>query len=163
MTADRAVSASRFRHSTACAGVLALIAVPLVAGCGHQGGPPRAAVRGEVRVQDVPLKTGVIRFIPAGQTKGPVALTTIKEGRYEFTTSDGPMLGANSIEIVPGLAENPLAGARDIKAAWTEYAKTVAARTPVGTAPKRLNRNTEWKVDVKAKGQNTFDFKLASQ
>ena len=132
MTADRAVSTSRFHHSTACAGILALMTFPLLAGCGHHVGPPRAAVRGEVRVQDVPLKTGVIRFIPTGQTKGPVALTTIKEGRYEFTTSDGPMLGANSIEIVPGLAENPLAGARDIKTAWAEYAKTVAASTPAG-------------------------------
>jgi hypothetical protein len=163
MTADRAVSCSRFRYSPACAGVLMLATFPLMAGCGHQGGPPRAAVRGEVRVQDAPLKTGVIRFIPAGQGKGPVALTTIKEGRYEFTTSDGPVLGANSIEIVPGLAENPLAGARDIKAAWTEYAKTVAANTPAGAVPKRPTRNAEWKVDVKAKGQNTFDFKLASQ
>jgi hypothetical protein len=116
-----------------------------------------------VRVQDVPLKRGVIRFIPTGQTKGPVALTTIEEGRYEFTTSDGPMLGANSIEIVPGLAGNPVAGARDIKAAWAEYAKTVAASTPAGAVPKRPTRNAEWKVDVKAKGQNTFDFKLASQ
>jgi hypothetical protein len=163
MTAGRAAFGFRFRSSTRCAGVLVLATIPFLAGCGHHGGPPRAAVRGEVRVQDVPLKTGVIRFIPAGATKGPVALTTIKEGRYEFTTSDGPMLGANAIEIVPGLADNPLAGARDIKAAWTEYAKNVAASTPVGAVPKRPNRNAEWKVDVKAKGQNTFDFKLASQ
>jgi hypothetical protein len=163
MTADRAASAFRVCHSTACGGLLVLITLPLLAGCGHHDGPPRAAVRGEVRVQDAPLKAGVIRFIPAGATKGPVALTTIKEGRYEFTTSDGPMLGANSIEIVPGVAENPLAGARDIKAAWTEYAKTVAASTPSGAVPKPPTRNAEWKVDVKAKGQNTFDFKLASQ
>jgi hypothetical protein len=134
------------------------------AGCGRgSGGPPRAAVSGEVRLDDAPLKAGIIRFVPKGATKGPVALTTIKEGRYEMSASDGPVLGKNSIEIVATITDNPVAGATDIKAAWVEYAKSSQSRAPEITIPKKYNRNSTLNVEVTPRGNNAFDFKLASQ
>jgi hypothetical protein len=142
---------------------LAVAMLPFVAGCGHPSGPPRVAVRGEVSLDDSPLKSGVIRFIPTGGTKGPVAVTAIKEGRYELTAPEGPVLGNNSIEIVPGIAADPLAGATDIRTAWAEYAKTAASRTGERAVPKKYKSISELKVQVQAKGKNTFDFKLASQ
>ena len=163
MTADRAVSFSRFHHSTVSAGILALMAFPLIAGCGHHGGPPRAAVRGEVPRAGCSSQDGRDSLYSRGPNQGPRRPHHDQRGTLRVHDERWSHAGRNSIEIVPGLAENPLAGARDIKAAWTEYAKTVAARTPAGTAPKRPTRNVEWKVDVKSKGQNTFDFKLASQ
>ncbi len=144
-------------------GVLVLLAVlPLAVGCGGRGSAPlRVAAYGEVRVNDVPLKAGVIRFVP--QAKGPVALTTIKDGRFALSSANGPALGKNSIEIVAAPATNPLEGATDIRAAWTNYAKTKQP-PPVETAvPAKYNQRTTLSVEVSAKGPNTFDFQLASQ
>jgi hypothetical protein len=141
--------------------VIALAVLPLAAGCGGRAsGPSRAAAHGEVRVDDVPLKAGVIRFVP--QAKGPVALTTIKDGRFALSAANGPVLGTNSIEIVAAPAANPLAGATDIRAAWTNYAKTKQG-PPVDTAvPAKYNQRSTLSVEVSAKGPNTFDFQLAS-
>jgi hypothetical protein len=144
-------------------GVLFVLAVlPLTVGCGGgASGHSRAAAQGEVRVDDVPLKAGVIRFVP--QKKGPVALTTIKDGRFALSAADGPALGKNSIEIVAAPATNPLEGATDIRAAWTNYAKAKQA-PPVETAvPAKYNQRSTLSVEVSAKGPNTFDFQLASQ
>lgn len=142
--------------------IVALAALPLAVGCGGRGREPmRVAAHGEVRVDDVPLKAGVIRFVP--QAKGPVARTTIKDGRFALSATDGPALGENSIEIVAAPAANPLEGATDIRAAWTAYAKAKQGppvETPVRT---KYNQRTTLSVEVSAKGPNTFDFQLASQ
>ena len=118
---------SKFRRGIGRAICLAVV-VPFVAGCGRPSGPPRAAVHGEITLDESPLKSGVIRFVPTGATKGPVALATIKDGRYDLSSWDGPMLGDNAVEIVPGIDDNPLDGATDIRAAWAEYAKTAGAK-----------------------------------
>ncbi len=142
---------------------LALVILPFVAGCARPSGPARAAVHGEVTLDESPLKAGVIRFVPIQGTKGPVALATIKDGRYDLTSSEGPALGNNSIEIVPGIAENPLDGATDIRAAWAEYAKAAASTNREKGMPRKFKSISELKVNVQAQGKNTFDFKLASQ
>lgn len=142
--------------------VCLVVVVPLIAGCGHPSGPPRGAVHGEITLDESPLKSGVIRFVPTGKTKGPVALATIKDGRYDLSSWDGPMLGDNAVEIVPGIEENPLDGATDIRAAWAEYAKTAALDRE--RAPhKKIKSSSELKVHVEARAKNTFDFTLASQ
>jgi hypothetical protein len=144
-------------------GVLIVLAVlPLAVGCGGHGSAPlRVAAHGEVRVDDVPLKAGVIRFVP--QAKGPVALTTIKDGRFTLSAANGPALGKNSIEIVAAPAANPLEGATDIRAAWTNYAKAKQAPLVETAVPAKYNQRTTLSVEVSAKGPNTFDFQLASQ
>jgi hypothetical protein len=151
-----------------CASGSCLLVVGVIllsaAGCGRDArGPARAAVSGEVLLDEAPLKAGIIRFVPVSGTKGPVALTTIKDGRYQMSNSDGPVLGNNSIEIVATTADSPLAGATDIKAAWAEYAKTSSLRPPEVKIPKKYNRNSQLNVVVAASGDHTFDFKLVSQ
>jgi len=141
-----------------------LVLMPFVGGCGGgTKGPPRAAVRGEVCLDDVPLKSGVIRFVPEGATKGPVALTTIKDGRFTLSASDGPSLGKQSVEIVATMAENPLEGATDIRTAWAEYARSNGSRPVEVKIPARYNQGSTLSVEVKPKGNNAFDFKLARQ
>jgi hypothetical protein len=145
---------------------MALLGLALVpfAGCGGgTKGPPRAAVRGEVRLDDVPLKAGVIRFVPEGATKGPVALTTIKDGRFTLSASDGPSLGKHSVEIMASPAENPLEGAMDIRTAWADYARSKGSRPVDVKIPARYNQRSTLSVEVTPKGSNAFDFKLASQ
>lgn len=152
---------SMIRHVAARA-ICLVVVLPFVAGCGRPSGPPRAAVHGEITLDESPLKSGVIRFVPTGATKGPVALATIKDGRYDLSSWDGPMLGDNAVEIVPGIDDNPLDGATDIRAAWAEYAKTAAANRG-HAAHKKIKSSSELKVHVQAKAMNTFDFTLASQ
>jgi hypothetical protein len=154
------VSSTLPRHAGRVTGLVVVLA--LVAGCGGPSGPPRAAVHGEVTFDQSPLKAGVIRFVPTGAPKGPVALATIKDGRYDLSWSDGPALGDNAVEIVPGLDENPLDGATDIRAAWADYAKTVALNRE-GTTPRKFKSDSEMKVNVQGQHKNTFDFSLASQ
>ena len=143
-------------------GVVLLLAVlPLTVGCsGGASGPLRAAAHGEVRVDDVPLKAGVIRFVPQ---KGPVALTTIKDGRFALSGGDGPALGKNSIEIVAVPSANPLAGAIDIRTAWASYARATQGPTVETRIPAKYNQHSTLSVDVSAKGPNAFDFQLASE
>src|ERR1700685_749538 len=160
--AGRTACRLSFSISASRTAVFVRAIVPLAAGCSRAGGPPRAAVRGEVSLDEAPLKAGVIRFIPTGEGKGPVVLTTIKDGRYELARSEGPVLGKNSIEIVATPTDNPVAGATDIRTAWAEYAKASASHAPVAI-PRKYNRNSVLSVDVTAKGRNTFDFKLASR
>jgi hypothetical protein len=146
------------------AAALALAAVPFLAGCGRGvGGPERAAVSGVVRLDEVPLRAGIIRFVPQGATKGPVALATIKDGKFGIPAALGPTVGKNAIEIVAVPADNPLAGATDIKTAWAQYARSARTRLPEVIIPKRYNRNSTLIVDVTSKAKNAFDFKLASQ
>jgi hypothetical protein len=142
--------------------VVVLAVLPLAVGCGGRAsGPSRVAAHGEVRVGDEPLKAGVIRFVP--QAKGPVALTTIKDGRFALSAANGPVLGKNSVAIVAAPAANPLEGATDIRAAWTNYARAKQG-PPVETAvPAKYNQRSTLSVEVSAKGPNAFDFQLANQ
>jgi hypothetical protein len=138
--------------------------VPLLAGCGGgRGAPPRVAVRGEVRLDAMPLKAGVIRFVPQAPAKGPVALGTIKDGHFAMAAATGATPGRNAIEIVATPAENPLAGATDARAVWTEYAKTKRSPPVEAAVPARYNQNSTLSVEVSAKGPNAFDFQLAGQ
>jgi hypothetical protein len=151
------------RVSGSCLLVVGVILL-CAAGCGRDArGPARAAVSGEVLLDETPLKAGVIRFVPVDGTRGPVALTIIKDGRYQMSNSDGPVLGKNAIEIVATAADSPLAGATDIRTAWAEYAKTSSSRPPEVKIPKKYNRNSQLNVVVAASGDHTFDFRLVSQ
>ncbi len=151
------------RASRFCLLVVGVILLS-AAGCGRRpSGPPRAAVNGEVLLDGAPLKAGIIRFIPSEGTMGPVALTSIKEGRYQMSDSDGPVLGKNSIEIVATMAESPLDGATDIKAVWTDYAKASSSRPPEVKIPKEYNSKSRLNVVVDSTGDHTFDFRLVSR
>lgn len=142
--------------------LLVLVVAPLAMGCGGgTRGPSRAAAHGEVRVDDVPLKAGVIRFVP--REKGPVALTTIKDGHFVLSAAEGPALGKNSIEIVAAPVTNPLEGATDIRKAWTDYAKAKQGPVVEMSVPAKYNQRSTLSVEVSAKGPNAFDFQLASQ
>jgi hypothetical protein len=143
--------------------VLIVSLVCCLGGCGGVSGPPRAAVQGDVSLDGSPLPSGVIRFVPTGKAKGPAALGVIKEGRFALPASHGPVLGPQIVEIDATLAEDPTTDATDVKAAWTEFAKTNESRPREITIPKRYNRTSTLRVEVTAQTTNAFDFKLASQ
>lgn len=77
-----------------------LAACVLSAGCG--GGPNLATVRGVVLLDDKPLSTGTVNFIPADG--GPAASGEISaDGSFELQTKDvgrGALVGKHRVAVV---------------------------------------------------------------
>jgi hypothetical protein len=68
------------------------------AGCGPSG-PQRAEVSGIVTLDGQPVKEGSINFFPTDGNKGPEAGGEIKDGKYHIPRAQGPVLGANRVEL----------------------------------------------------------------
>ena len=71
----------------------------LFAGCGGSDGPIRVPIAGTVTLDDSPLLTGVIRFVPTGEDGGPAASTRIVGGEFKFSADDGPVIASHRVEI----------------------------------------------------------------
>jgi len=77
-----------------CLGIL------LLGGCSGSDGPQRVPLYGEVTVAGSPVARGSISLLPAEGHPGPAATTLIKEGRYEFSSRDGPVAGPHRVIVV---------------------------------------------------------------
>ena len=58
------------------------------------------AVGGTVIRAGAPLASGMISFRPAKGGPGPAATTSIRAGRYQFDSRDGPMSGPQQVVIL---------------------------------------------------------------
>ena len=77
----------------------AVVLLSLTAGCGAGDGVSRGAVEGSVTFKGEPLADGVIRFIPTGDTTGPMTEAKIKDGGFRLSQAEGPCVGTNRIEV----------------------------------------------------------------
>ena len=140
--------------------LFAMLAAVACIGCGGQKGPLRVAVKGSVAVDGQSLKSGMIRFIPTGQTKGPAAVAMIKNGAYALSRSNGPIVGMHRVEIEAtdyhGFAID------DEKAYAKEFEKRQGQPPPKNSIPELYNRHSTLTADVKADGETKFDFQLAT-
>jgi hypothetical protein len=84
-------------RSTVRCGALWIIA--LVAGCGTDEGPERAAVSGTVKVDGEPLAQGAITFQPTEGTEGPSAGGAVTDGKFDIPRENGVVVGKNRVEI----------------------------------------------------------------
>jgi len=84
-------------RSTLRCGALWILAV--VAGCGGDGGPERAAVSGTVKVDGEPLAEGAISFLPTDGTEGPTAGGAVTDGKFDIPRENGVVVGKNRVEI----------------------------------------------------------------
>lgn len=139
---------------TAIAFVLGLSCLAI--GCGHSG-PPRVAVRGKVQINNQPLKSGRIIFIPQEPTVGPAASAHIVDGVYEMNDVDGAVVGNNRVEIK---ADMELGFPLDDDLA---YAQRGGAPLPPNPVPARYNMRSELSAETSSDGPNEFDFILASE
>jgi len=116
----------------------------LVAGCG--GGPATATVSGAVTVDGQPLASGIIEFIPADQSPGEPNSVSIKDGKYELTTTPGK----KTVRITAPVAKKPFqvpgSNASPIEASEESL-------------PDRYHSQSELQFDVKP-GSNTKDWTL---
>ena len=130
------------------------------AGCGAQDGPQRAAVTGNITMDGKPLESGVVRFIPVGENKGPSASATISTGSYHLSDADGPVVGTNRVEVQ---AIDYMGFDLDDEAAFAAKAEGRNRRIMKNPIPPRYNRQSELSVDVKGDAEvQTFDFPLRS-
>jgi len=68
-------------------------------GCGANAEPRRVAVRGSVIVGDKLVPEATVRFLPEKGNVGPVAMTGVVGGLYNFTQLDGPFPGKYKVSV----------------------------------------------------------------
>ncbi|NQV29031.1 MAG: hypothetical protein HQ518_32150 [Rhodopirellula sp.] len=78
--------------------VFALMALT-AAGCGGGDGLNRVAVSGSVTLDGKAAPHGIIRFVPAPGTEGPVANTMISNGQYNIPRDQGPVPGNYEVRV----------------------------------------------------------------
>jgi hypothetical protein len=148
------------RRARSLATVLLLVFV--LTGCsGGSNGSTRVAVKGRVTLNGEPLESGLIKFIPTGATKGPVAVVPVKDGVYKCPSSAGPVEGAYRVEIEKGLDEDIAEIAANPKA-FVNHLKEFGNPVQDLRIPQKYNRQSELTADVASSGQRTFDFELVA-
>lgn len=80
--------------------VVAALSCGMLIGCGRSDSIQRGAVEGTVTFKGDSLAEGVIRFIPSGETQGPMAETSIRDGKFAMPTASGPCVGTQRVEIL---------------------------------------------------------------
>ena len=80
-------------RSLLVSGMLGLLA--LLTGCGSD--VPRQPVRGTV--SGVGSRPGTVSFLPVEGQHTPAARTALRNGRFEFDTTDGPLPGAYRVRV----------------------------------------------------------------
>lgn len=147
------------RKGCSCA-ALALLLLSL-SGCGSRDdGPPRAGVSGAVNLDGQPLKEGVIRFIPDGESTGPQATVPVQGGKFEAEGSFGPIVGTHRIEIE---STDDGGYAMDDEQAIQQLRKAGIKKIEVVTVPAVYNQRSTLIETVTASGPNQFQFNLVSK
>lgn len=124
-------------------------------GCSNASGPERAAIRGKITVGGQPLAAGRILFTPIAPNEGPASSARILNGEYEVKRQEGPVVGANLVQIEQDIATD---FAIDDEAA---YAQRAATRTlPRSVIPPAYNRQSQVSVEVKSSTENSFDLNI---
>lgn len=137
---------------------LLLILFSLVSqGCsGRTDGLSRGSVRGRIQLDGTPIEQGHISFYPIRDTKGPVVGGSISAGKYSLSSSTGPVIGWNRLEIswkrktgrkVPAGSPRPAGSMVD------EITEAV---------PEKYNTESTLEHEVKA-GKNVFNLDLLSE
>jgi hypothetical protein len=131
--------------------LVACVAALLVsAGCSGDG-LRRAAVSGQVLVDNEPLAEGSIAFFPTDGNSGPESGAVIKDGKYSIPASTGVIVGKNKVEIrgfrksgrkVPDIME-----------------KTKMVDEMISALPATYNDQTTLVHEVRD-GNNTINFEL---
>ena len=126
----------------------------VVAGCGGGAdyeGPPRAAVRGRVTFDKMPVESGSITFVPDGE--GRKASGRIVSGAYDIPEPQGPQYGDYRVEIL-----------WERSTGKTITAGTETAEVTRQVIPGKYNENTELRATVTDDPEkNVFDFDLTSK
>ncbi|MEX0642644.1 MAG: hypothetical protein WD468_08075 [Pirellulales bacterium] len=81
------------------AGLLSVVSV-VTGGCRRGDGLNRVVVSGAVKLDGKPVEDGQIRYIPVGDTQGPVSVSRIEHGQYVCQDFGGVPAGEHRVEIL---------------------------------------------------------------
>lgn len=138
--------------------VIALVGfLAFASGCSNE--PGRGAIAGKVTLDGKPLARGTIRFLPAGDTHGPMAATEIVAGSYALEEFAGPVIGKHRVEI---LADESDQLPNDIMDP-AEYQKHGAFPRPRQPIPARYNTASTLTATIVNNETNSADFALISK
>ena len=144
----------------------------LLIGCQGGDGLPREAISGTVSMDDTPLKSGSIRFVPAASSDISTAVETpIVDGRFQVQASQGLSPGAYQVVVSSpqsGTPSEPKRARRARPGVAEDTSGTGAEDAPEEpptreTIPTKYNTATTLKAEVTKGGPNTFDFPLSSK
>jgi hypothetical protein len=130
--------------------VAALVALGALAGC-DSSGPPRAPIHGRVTAGGQPLAGGRIIFTPVAPSEGPATSARIINGEYTLSEEQGPVVGANRVQIE---ADLNVGFELDDEAA---YAARGGVPLPPQPIPPEFNTRSTQTVEVKAGEDNSYD------
>ncbi|MDX1965683.1 MAG: hypothetical protein SFV23_00805 [Planctomycetaceae bacterium] len=139
--------------------LLIVAVLSFAAGCGGADGPVRHKVHGAVLFDGQPMKTGIIRFLPDAQTKGPAGFGGITDGFYEIPSHEGLVTGRYRVEIEGQLE---LSFPIDDEAAYARaFTETKGKPIPPQPVPPEVNQRSTLTAEVMQDPQrNKFDFDL---
>lgn len=131
-------------------------AASILAGCGRGDGLEKAIVYGRVTYDGVPIKNGVLRFRPIGDTKGPANAAEIIDGKYRMDARGGAAVGMHRVEVIGYREKAVLPGSQPI---GDQIADTAGEQF----VPDQFNRNSRLELEIPS-GQSPFerDFDLES-
>lgn len=131
-------------------GIVFLLGMSLVAGCGGSDGPQRVILSGTVTYQGQPVKEGQICFLPIEGTQAPVAGAPITDGKYCVEQKGGLPVGTHKVQIL-AFASNGKGGADAMTGLMGKQ-----------YLPWKYNRETELKITVESGSDAiTQDYNLA--
>ncbi len=143
--------------------VLMLTLLVAVVGCGGgDTGPQRAAVEGTVTLDGERLIQGIVRFVPnsTGKNLSPAVQTTIKDGVFQLSRAEGPVVGKHRVEIE---STGHYGFDIDDEAAYAKaFQEKKGQALPPNPVPEIYNSKSTLIAEVKADGENKFEFPLQS-
>lgn len=126
-----------------------LFGVLILAGCSSSDG--RVGVTGTVNFQGKPLESGTIQFHPTDLAgKSSFGGTEIVQGKYSLDAKQGLFPGKYKVMI-----SSPDPKAKEAEAMPGETGPPAKDRIP-----KKYNSDSKEFVEIKASGENKFDFDL---
>jgi len=131
------------------------LCVLALSGCGQSSWDvERTVVSGKVTFNGEPIQKGQIRFVPEGQTEGPVTIGQIEKGQYTIDAEGGVPVGTHRIEITAyrEAERNPNE---------PEEIPGVEGTPEEQFIPEKYNNLTELKATIESGGPATKDFELA--
>lgn len=139
------------------------LVVATVAGCGKPKPPPLVEVKGTITVNDAPLPSARIRFLPSFPGFGAEVIAEAvsdAEGRYTLTcgTVPGACIGTHRVVVEEGPLPPGTSGeSGDAQMKMTRYLQGLANR-PI---PPQYGNLAQSPLNVEVKvGETTYDLKL---
>lgn len=132
-----------------------LVCLGIVSGCGGSDGLERLHVKGTVKVNGAPLKSGRISFLPTAGTSGPATGTLIESGQFEIPLAQGPVQGKHRIEI---MAVRPT-GKKIREGSGSENPDALVEEVEQ-FIPRKYNQKSELTVELNDSNAQSVEFDL---